>query len=949
MSNKNYNRKLISLAVTSACAVFGAPALAQNANTTVTATEPVAQGDVQQITVTGFRSSLERAIDLKRGAIGTRDSIVAEDIGKFPEQNIADALIRLPGVEVVKDPGTNEGQRIQMRGLGSEYTVTTFNGAAVRATSGGNIGSSTRDFNYDIFASELFGRTDVYKTPLAELEEGGAAGVVDMQTPRPFDRKGQTIRYSVATAHNTRSGLKSPRAFGLYSNTWGNWGLLVGVTKSGSKNANAGFQSTGTYASTNQRLNPGSFNYTYNLTDPSANYSGISLAQLRDALLPRFMRSTLSETERDRFGFNSSLQWKSGDWDVSLDTLASNLKDSSKNNGLSFPIRDSINANALIPRGVTVDANNQLQGSLANVQHGSTSAASRSETDFKYLTLNAKWRATSDLRFSGQIGANRSEAWSSNSTVSADSGNANFDNRNTITFNSTEDPMFPRLSTDRNLLDASLYRVFGYSGGYRTETDKQRNAKLVGEYDYEFWNVEAKLKSGISRAVSIKDARQFTTTNLLNAQRLPSGKLFGDSTATAAEKAAFGQGFMVPNDLKNIQIPNVPTDFMVFNRDFIFGTLDALNANRAAAPNLGGTFVAKETIDAFFVQSDFKTEVLGRELRANAGVRYVKTGTDIDNYVQVQGQYQPTHLDGSYTNVLPSLSLAYDLKDDLVWRSSWGKTLTRSSISLIARSYSVPNGGDLIVNAGNPNLKPQMSNSIDTGLEWYFEKGGVVALSLFQKDIKDRPVSGSEMVPFNTLGLPKELFTVNIQNQLTLDPATPVEVRRWKNADQFKVKGLEIAYQQNYRRLPAPFNNLGSIVSYTRIDTAGFKAMYNGVTYELPIVPKETYALTLYYEQGPLAIRTSYNHKSEFANQGAPVLNQLGYNRWFNKRGYLDASVSYRFNDALELRLDGANLTNQRTYDFLRHFDGKYGDEHSRLENANLAGKTFTLTLRGKF
>ncbi len=947
MFHKNYKRTRISVAVAGVCASFAMQASAQEATTTMT-TANTAAGEVQQVVVTGFRSSLQRALDLKRGAIGTRDSIVAEDIGKFPEQNIADALVRLPGVEVVKDPGTNEGQRIQMRGLGSEYTVTTFNGAAVRATSGGNIGSSSRDFNYDIFASELFGRTDVYKTPLAELEEGGVAGVVDMQTPRPFDHRGRVIRYSTAVGRNDRSGLNSPRAFALFSNTWGDWGFLVGATKSGSKNANAGFSSTGTYASTDQRLDPGSFNYTYNLADPTANYSGLSLAELRGALLPRFMRTTTSQSLRDRVGFNSSLQWKSGGWDVSLDALASKLKDDNKTNGLSFLIRDSTGANALVPRGVTVDANNELQGSLANVQAMSQTQASRSETDFKYVTLNAKWRATDNLRFSGQVGTNKSEAWSSNSSLNGETGNTNFDIRHTITFNSTDDPIFPHLSSDRNLLDAGNYRVFGYSGGYRTETDKQKNLKLTGEYDYGFWNVDAKVKSGISRVVSLKDARSFATANLLNTQILPSGKTF--LASTAAERAAYGQSFMVPNDLRNVSAPNIPLDFMVFGKDYLYNTLDSLNANRSAPPNLGGTFQAKETIDAFFLQSDFETKVFDRDLRANAGVRYVRTGTGIDNYTLVQGVQQPAHQDGQYTNVLPSLSLAYDLKDDLVWRASWGKTLTRSSISLIARSYSVPGGGgDLIVNAGNPDLKPQLSSSLDTALEWYFDKGGIVAVSLFQKNIKDRPVSGSEMLPFNTLGLPKELFTVNIQAQLAADPTTPVEVRRWKNAEEFNVKGLEIAYQQNYRKLPAPFNNLGSIVSYTRIDTAGFKVNYRGQDIELPIIPKETYAATLYYEDGPLALRTSYNHKSEFANQGAPALNPLGYNRWYNKRGYLDASVSYKFSDALELRLDGANLNSQRTYDFLRQFEGKYGDENSRIESANVAGRTFTLTMRGKF
>jgi outer membrane receptor protein involved in Fe transport len=100
----------------------------------------------ENIVVTGFRTSLQKAISLKREAVGVRDSIVAEDIGKFPEQNVAESLQRIPGVFLSRDGASNEGQRISIRGLGSQYSVTTINGAPVRTTSSQNVGSSTRDF-----------------------------------------------------------------------------------------------------------------------------------------------------------------------------------------------------------------------------------------------------------------------------------------------------------------------------------------------------------------------------------------------------------------------------------------------------------------------------------------------------------------------------------------------------------------------------------------------------------------------------------------------------------------------------------------------------------------------------------------------------------------------------------------------------------------------------------
>src|SRR5687767_7489494 len=151
--------------------------------------------ELEEVVVTGFRSSLEKGIELKREAVGVRDSIVAEDIGKFPEQNVAESLQRIPGVFLTRDGASNEGQRVSIRGLGSQYSLTTINGAPVRTTSAQNVGTSTRDFNFDVFPSELFGRVDIYKTPQASLEEGGIGGNVDLQTPRPFDSNERVIRY----------------------------------------------------------------------------------------------------------------------------------------------------------------------------------------------------------------------------------------------------------------------------------------------------------------------------------------------------------------------------------------------------------------------------------------------------------------------------------------------------------------------------------------------------------------------------------------------------------------------------------------------------------------------------------------------------------------------------------------------------------------------------------
>ncbi|PWF43603.1 TonB-dependent receptor domain-containing protein [Massilia glaciei] len=253
----------------------------------------------------------------------------------------------------------------------------------------------------------------------------------------------------------------------------------------------------------------------------------------------------------------------------------------------------------------------------------------------------------------------------------------------------------------------------------------------------------------------------------------------------------------VPNDQNNIHVGGtVPQSWLTFDRNFIYNTLDALNQNRNAAANVGGTFDAVETINALYLQTDLEKKVFNRTLRTNFGVRYVETNSDVDNYVLVAGVQVPTNRKSKYTNTLPSASFAYDLTDDLVWRGSWGKTIKRSSISAIARSFNVSNGGDLIITAGNPGLLLEASTNIDTSVEWYFEKGALLSVSAYKKDIKGRPVTGSTMVPFSSLGLPKELFTANNQTTLTDDPNYPVELRQVRNGEDFSIKGIELAYQQ---------------------------------------------------------------------------------------------------------------------------------------------------------
>ncbi|HEY9107736.1 MAG TPA: TonB-dependent receptor [Roseateles sp.] len=950
-------QKLICSAVAMALAAAYGQVSAQAA-TPAPAAEGAAPGEkksqLEAVVVTGFRSSLEKSMVLKQQAIGVRDSIVAEDIGKFPEANVAESLQRVPGIILNRDESSGEGQRISIRGLPTEYSVTTLNGTLVNATSTSTIGSAARGFNYDVFASELFGRVDFYKTPLAELSEGGMGGVVDLQTPRPFDNRGRVIRYGVTASYNTTGKKTDPMGFALFSNTWGEWGALLGVSHSSAVNNRSGFEATGGYNSSfraSQSPVKGNFAFALDYDSPRANLGGYTRAQVDNALLPRIYRFYGSSNDRTRDGLVGSLQFKTPTLDVSLDTLYSKLKNRRDEMYFGLLIRNSRTTdrskpagqagnNGLIPLDVKIDpGSNLLTGTFGNTSYSSGVTYSNDETQFGYVAANARWNVNDRLVLTGQLSSNSSKALSYQDTLSGQI----FGVDSTIDYGS--DHVYPSLSSLVSYTDPANFQGFGIGTGWTRETDKGRQGRLVADWDYALggdWT--GHLKAGLVYAETSKDINKRNGTSAATAKL--------NTLGTAGLRA--GMTSTLPIDYLDMGA-GWPHAWGTFGRDFTFSTFDPLAFNTEASFTPAQSFKAKETVSTAFVQSDFKGEVLGRELRLNAGVRFSRTETLIDNYKQ-QGAslaYAPNQEKGSYTNVLPALSSALDLADNLTWRASWGKTLSRASLSIIAAQTVIPNPFDNTATAGNPSLRPQQSKNLDTSLEWYYQKGSMLSAALFKKELTDATVSATTQTTFGALGLPDTALGAIFQNaQGKVDPNLPMNLRTYSNAGKQTLKGYELAWQQSFSFLPEPFKGLGALASYTHINPFNSAAWVTtaGNTIEVNSVPKYAYSATLYYENGPFAFRTSYNYKGRSLHGDNPKNNGDDLIRWRAGRGYLDANVSYKINDSLELRLDALNLANTLAYDYFEDATGQYGKgAKTRMDYAKYDGRTFKIGLRGKF
>ncbi|KGF78939.1 TonB-dependent receptor [Massilia sp. JS1662] len=953
------NKKLLAtLLPVALAAAYGNQALAQDASAPAAPTTepapPAADAPASTtVVVTGFRSSLQKALNLKQQAIGVRDSIVAEDIGKFPEANVAESLQRVPGVILNRDESSAEGQRISIRGLPTEYTVTTLNGAPVNTTSTSTIGSAARGFNYDVFASELFGRVDFYKSPLAELPEGGMGGVVDLQTPRPFDNPKRTVRYGVSASYNTMSEKTDPNLFALYSNTWGNWGFLAGASHSKAVNNRSGFEATGGYNSSRRgSASPvlGNFALQLDYDDPRANLSGYTRDQIDNALLPRIYRYYGSQNRRTRDGLVTSLQYKEGGLNISLDGLASQLQNSRDELYYGILIRNSKTTNrdapagqtghnGLVPLDVHIDpASNLLTGTFGNTSYSSGVTYGEDKTKFGYLALNGRWEVKKGTVLTGQLSANNSDAKSYQDTLSGQI----FGVDSTIDYGS--DHVYPSMSSTVDYTNPANFTGFDISTGWTRETDKGRQARLVLDQDYDLWGGwTGHFKGGLVYVDTTKTIEKRNGT-----------------AAMVAKLKSFGDAGLRSNMVSNLPIPNLdmgdgwPHQFGTFTRGYTYSTYDPLVYNTPDAFTPAQSFGAEEKVTTGFVQSDFKGEVLNRELRINAGVRWAQTKLGIDNYKKsgANNAYLPNQEHGKYTNVLPAVSAAYDLTEDLIWRASYGKTISRASLSIIAAQTVIPNQFDNTATAGNPNLKPQQSKNLDTSLEWYFKPGSLLSAAYFKKELTDATVSSTTQTTFGALGLPDTALGAIFKDANgRVDPNLPMTLRTYGNAGQQTLKGYELAYQQDFNFLPDPFKGLGALASYTHIDPFNSQKWITtaGKEIEVNSVPKYAYSFTTYYERGPLAMRLSYNYKGRSLHGDNPKNNGDDLIRWRAARGYLDGTISYKLTENLELRLDALNLTNTLSYDYFEDATGKYGDGHrTRMDYAKYDGRTIKFGLRGK-
>ena len=913
-----------------ACA--GAPAHAQsNANSVADTGTPTADtpqqpqppsetSNADDIVVTGIRSSLRSSVATKRNAENIVDSISAEDTGKFPDNNVAESLQRITGVAIDRSGG--EGQFITVRGLGPEFNTVLVNGRIMATDNDG------REFSFDVLSSNMIQRTDVYKSSLPQLQEGGIGATVNVVTARPLD--GKTGLHVAAAAGGIYDGLAkklSPDLSGVIS--WTNEDKTFGALLSASytdRRSQRDFVDLNGWIFGPEGL--------INGTATSTGLGASSLVTSGSIHTPRNLNFNREANDRERINLSGSIQSQINDnLLLTVDGLYSRFNVTTTNRffGIFYTPRFI---------GVSTDANGTVTG--FNRPGSQFLAANPALTDPSLkddrVTLSQNDNIVTGLQRkteSFQIGTNL--AWDVSDRVQLKfDASATQATRNqpryflvvgslaqtSPRFDLTPENDLPTASNLGPITDPSLMRAhYGLNEFVRV---KDRGIEFHADGTY-------RIDSGIVKSLMFGAAynqRRKTRTLADNS----------DSVCTyCGYEVPIPANLVTPYSLNNFLSKasgsgNVPQSFFTFDPAAVFAYIS--QPSTLAIPRQGRT-AAQQAAEAARVQAlaggpyglrarpaqtlDVQEKVVAGYINANfggdnwsgnIGARFVDTrvtsrgfGQQVvsifvnpgdDNLNFTFGAPQAIKVDNHYSDLLPSANLKYELTSRMFLRAAVSKTVTRPTLTSLGvdnsysgRITSATSGG------GNPLLKPFRSTNYDLSYEYYLNDISYVSVSGFYKQFTDFLESQT---------LPVAFAGYTFQDTRT------------RNGQSGSIAGVEIGGQYTFDKLPGALSGLGVAGNYTYVtssvdrgtNTSDTQCGYNGLS------PHSANG-SVFYEKFGVQARVSYNWRSSFLRQcfGAASRpeNRAAY-------GQLDASLAYDITPEFQVYAQGVNLTSAYVHDY---------------------------------
>lgn len=863
--------------------------VASHASAQEASTQETSTTTLEEVVVVGIAQSLSDALNQKRDSDTFVDAIVAEDIGKLPDDNIAETLARVSGIQLERDAG--EGVNVTIRGI--RQNRTEVNGRTLISADGR--GTNAGLFNY--FPSEIVGSVRVTKLLTADMADGALGGTINILTRKPLDYDGLWGGASVERTYTDLNGDDGTRASALISSKFSNgtMGILLGATHEDRPITEDSAYSNGDWRS--DVTMPASW------TLPDA--SNETIYYMYDV---RYQRRTES---RKKSAANAAFQWRPTDnLDINADVLYAKY-DYDRSRGW-FSAQMGHPRQNRISNPIITEHNHLIGGDVTNGTIATDHEGYQAPQNFLTGGINATWILDSGVEMFAEVGHTKAERTSDQQNIGITQTGTNF----SFDLFSGDVPLVNMASMD---LDPLSFLVQGmYDRRTINEADED-SFRLDIQYPMD--GVFTKLSAGIRVSdVSAREtyiAKRGVSVDPTNGRPVN----WNEAEATSMNRAGirtlppsaspWAMAALRPFDLSGV-LPgtglSLPPQMVVLDTHLIgsgrFGFSDVFyDAPFEQFPERTST--VDDTIGALYLRADF--ELAGWQ--GNLGVRYARTETVIDNYALTGGEYVPFHREGSYYDLLPSLVVKKDLTDELVFRFGVGETITRpptnilgavSRINLVIDDPTTPVDESESSSASlpNPDLKPQRGTNYDASLEWYFADTSAVALGLFYKKLDNQIDTG-----FKTSG------TIDGYGDQVFLITTPTNIAGgW-------IRGLEIGYQQRFTFLPGLLANTGASINYTYLEseTDDIDPRTNDM---LPIrgMSENSINAQVYYENERMSVRLLYNLRGNYYDRLDP--NSRGTSIWTKGQPSLDAAIRYRFSKNFSLELQAVNLLDSPEEEF---------------------------------
>ncbi|HEV2620988.1 MAG TPA: TonB-dependent receptor [Frateuria sp.] len=867
--------------------------------------------NLSQVTVTPLRQSLSSAQTLKQDARMVVDSIVAEDIGKLPDNSVADAMQRITGVQIAQGFQGETGS-VVVRGLPN--VITTLNGREIFSGVG-------RGFAFQNLPATAVKTVQVYKSSEASLPDGGIAGVVDMQLYRPFDFDGAKVAATYTATHSKYGGRTDPNFSVLMSDRW-----QTGIGEIGAL-ANASFmaqhyQYDAVWGDFPKVLRDGT-------GTPMRTASGNLIAA------PNGFGADYNIGYRQRPELNYALQWKPND---STEVYAEGLYDWDSDQ-YNQPFYFSFPVGAVTPSNLTVGNNcyaDQLTGSpfagqtICDASSGSwtgnTYAATSTQAHLQHgrdmqHAVGVKWhgdrlRLSSDLSY----------------------GSTSFDTNTFIVDTFLKGPVTTvwngtagnqqNWSLGNNAqLDPNNYYLNGLFQTWNTQRGKQWAWRGDGNLD-----LNGSFFSYLDFGLRYADHKAQYTGSVEISTPPPGGAGTGNIVATPNPANQVTARFPSSYFCSMPTTSAIPVSWLTGCFNYLTGNADAIRGlyglpGGRPPVNPGRYYNIDEKTLAGYLQAAYDTTLFGLPADGLLGMRVERVRRNLDafSFNAATSIYSPLSVNTSEPVYLPNLSFNLHFTDALQLRLVAAKTVTYPDFGQLNPSISL-NPGTInragAAASGNPDLKPIKSNNYDASLEWYFAPAGYVSGGVFYRDING--------------------YIQNYVTDVTIG-GQAYQLSSPQSAGSGHLDGAEVAYQQFFDFLPGALSGLGVQLNYTYIDGSTRSPQFIGgpvVASPLQNVSKRNGNAVLMYEKYGFSARLAYNYRSRFIDFFTqPTV--AGNHDEIEPANQLDLSIGYDVNPHTTVVFSATNLTGQDLHQY-------WGDGTSRPRDIRYQDRTVGVGVRFK-